>query len=67
MEIINNDFAKDLSKILRKHKKTISSTRDGIIVLDDKVGTSVLIMHSNSASDSYGDKLMLVTGEDINK
>lgn len=60
MEIIQNDFSKELSELLKKHKKTLTADKTGIHVVDCDNIEAVVIQKSNVASEDYRDTLMFV-------
>ena len=66
MEIIQTDFSKELSQLLRKYSKTLEADKGGIYIVDDKIGTNILIAKATTASEDLRDKIMFITGDDIN-
>jgi hypothetical protein len=63
MKIIRTDFSKELSNLLLRHKKTIQVDKNGIFIVDDEIGTSVLIGKPETTSEDYRDKLLFVSGK----
>lgn len=59
-EIINDGFTKDLTKVLVKHNRTISYSKEGIMFPKQDGGSIVLICRATSATEKHIDKLILV-------
>ena len=66
MKIIQTEFSKELSQLLRKYSKTFETDKGDIYVVDDKIGTDILIAKATTASEDLRDKIMFITGDDIN-
>jgi hypothetical protein len=60
MEIIQNDFSKELSELLKKHKKTITADKSGLHVVDCDNIEAVIIQKATVASEDYRDTLIFV-------
>ena len=60
MKIIQNDFSKELSKLLKKYKKTITTDKSGIHIVDCDNIEGVIIQKATVASEDYRDTLMFV-------
>ena len=60
MEIIQNDFSKELSKLLKKYKKTITADKSGIHIIDCDNIETVVIQKATVASEDYRDTLMFM-------
>ena len=59
MEIIQNDFSKELSELLKKYKKTIIADT-GIHIIDCDNIEAVVIQKATVASEDCRDTLMFV-------
>ena len=66
MEIIQTDFSIELSQLLRKYSKTFEADKGGIYIVDDKIGTNILIVKATTPLEDLRDKVMFITDDDIN-
>jgi hypothetical protein len=60
MEIIQTDFSRDLTELLKKNKKTITADKQGIHIVDCGNIEAVLIQKATVASEDYRDTLIFV-------
>ena len=60
MKYIETDFTKELSVLLKKHKKTFSSDKSGIYILDDEYPPSVITTESETASEDSRSLMLLM-------
>ena len=62
MEYIKTEFSRELSELLKKHKKTFDSDKAGIYAVDDEIGTEIFIGRSTSATEDVRDKMLFARG-----
>jgi len=60
MELIRNDFSKELSKLLKKYNKKFEADKGGIYIVDDLNGTDILLSKPTVASEDVRDRLMFI-------
>jgi len=60
MEYIRTEFSEELSALLRKHKKILTSDNSGIYIIDDEGISEVIIGRSETASEDSRDKMFCV-------
>jgi len=60
MEIIQNDFSKELSELLRKYKKTMTSDKSGIHIIDCDNIEAVVIKKATVGSEDYRETLWFI-------
>ena len=63
MIIIENDFTKELSSLLKKYKKTLISDKSGIIIVQCETIEKVLIKRPVSLVESFNDMMFFVHTE----
>lgn len=61
-EFINNDFTKELSKLLTKYKKTIESDKSGIYIVDSPEMVNIIISKPTCGTEDSRDKLFIIRG-----
>jgi hypothetical protein len=60
MKIIQTDFSKELSQLLRKYNKVFESDKGGIYIVDDKIGTNILIVKATTTLEDLLDKIIFI-------
>jgi len=63
MEYIKTDFSRELSTLLKKHRKTFTSDNKGIYVINDPAFVTILIGRATTATDDSRDQMMFLRGE----
>jgi len=61
-KFIENDFSKELSKLLTKHKKTIESDKSGIYIVDNANDIKILLSEPTTSSEDYRTGLYFIFG-----
>jgi hypothetical protein len=62
MKIIQNDFAKELSELLTKHKKTFTADKSGIHVINTDEDVTIFLQTAETASEDSRDTLLFLIG-----
>ena len=65
MKIEQTEFTKELSNLLSKYKKTFESNKSGIYIVDDEIGTTIVVGEPETASEDGRDKMLFVIGPRI--
>ncbi len=62
MEYVKTEFSRELSDLLKKHKKTFDSDKTGIYAIDDEIGTDIIIGRGTDGAEDSRDKIIFVRG-----
>ena len=60
MKLIETDFTKELSALLVKHKKVLTSDKSGIYIVDWECGVAVMTTESEVASEDSRNFLVFI-------
>jgi len=67
MNIIVDEFAKELSEVLNKHKVSLCRDKSGIYLVKSEFNHSIAIGYPTTSSESSDPRLIIVMGDIVTK